>query len=65
MTKMNEINGMKEEQLARLLVERRNALREAYFQLSGGKLKNSRVIRVARKDIARILTRLALLRQIA
>lgn len=64
MPKINEIHTLKEEQLNRLLAERRNALREAYFQLSGGKLKNSRVIRAMRKDIARILTRLAMLRQI-
>jgi ribosomal protein L29 len=49
--------------LERLLAQERAALRAFRFQLAGGKLKNNRSIREARKRIARILTRACALRR--
>jgi len=49
--------------LERLLVQERAALRAFRFQLAGGKLKNNRSIREAKKRIARILTRACALRR--
>ena len=39
-----------------LLAEKRNELRELEFKVSENQLKNVRSIRVAKKDIAQILT---------
>jgi len=54
--KIKEFSGIKEEELQRILVEKREALRQYRFDLSAGKVKNVRAIKETRKDIARIKT---------
>ena len=55
---MNEFNGKNKDELKRLLVEKRKALHDFRFAFAGGKVKNVKEGKVARKDIARILTAL-------
>lgn len=43
-------------ELQRLLMENREKLRQLYFDLTAGKVKNIREIRHRKKDVARILT---------
>ena len=53
---MNEFNSKNKDELKRLLVEKRKALNDFRFAFAGGKVKNVKEGKVARKDIARILT---------
>lgn len=53
---MNEFNSKNKDELKRLLVEKRKALHDFRFAFAGGKVKNVKEGKVARKDIARILT---------
>lgn len=53
---MNEYNSKNKDELKKLLVEKRKALHDFRFAFAGGKVKNVKEGKVARKDIARILT---------
>lgn len=55
MTKMNEIKKMKDTELASLVKEKREALRNFRFGVGG---KDVGAMREARKDVARSLTEL-------
>lgn len=55
---MSEFKGKKAEDLRKLLVEKREALRMFRFGLSGSKVKNLKEGASLRKDIARIETEL-------
>jgi ribosomal protein L29 len=57
---MSEFNSKNKDELKRLLVEKRKALHDFRFAFAGGKVKNVKEGKVARKDIARILTAIAL-----
>jgi len=54
--KIVEIRRKSEEELNKTLKESREKLRQLRFDLSAGKVKNIREIRVVKKDIAKILT---------
>ena len=56
MIKAKELRLKPEEELNQLLSESQKKLRELRFNLASGKVKNVRIIRVLKKDIARILT---------
>lgn len=51
-----KITEKPEEELQKLLEEKREKLRQLRFSLAGGKIKNISEIRKTRKEIARILT---------
>ena len=53
---MSEITKKTEKELIALLAEKRQALRDFRFALSGGKAKNMKEGAVAKKAIAQILT---------
>ena len=51
---MNEFNGKNKDELKRLLVEKLKALHDFRFAFAGGKVKNVKEGKVAKKDIARL-----------
>ena len=51
-----EIKKRSEAELKDILAKRREKLRQLRFDLASGKVKNIRDIRIAKKDIAKILT---------
>jgi len=51
-----ELRAKKEGDLAKMLLEEREHLRDLTFRLSGAQLKNSHELSVTKKKIARILT---------
>ncbi|MEO8637546.1 MAG: 50S ribosomal protein L29 [Candidatus Taylorbacteria bacterium] len=53
---MKDIKDKKEEELVKLLDEKREALRNFRFAMAGSKQKNVKEGKGLRKDIARILT---------
>lgn len=53
---INELRKKTKEELQKNLFDKREKLRQLYFDLAGGKVKNVREIRKIKKDIARILT---------
>ena len=53
---MKELQDLNTDELQKLLSEKRSTLRELRFKVSLDEHKKIREIRVARKDIARILT---------
>jgi ribosomal protein L29 len=53
---MNEFNNKNKDELKKLLVEKRKALHDFRFAFAGGKVKNVKEGKFARKDVARILT---------
>ena len=55
---MEELRQKSKEDLQKMVFELKEKLRQFRFDLSSGKVKNVKSIRVARKDIARILTML-------
>jgi len=57
---MEKINSKTKEELKKLLVEKRKALHDFRFAFAGGKVKNVKEGKVARKDIARVLTAISL-----
>lgn len=57
---MNEINNKTKEELKHLLVEKRKALHDFRFAFAGGKVKNVKEGKNARKDIARVLTAISM-----
>jgi len=54
--KASEIRTKKYDELMKLLNEKYDNLRDYRFQASVRKLKNTKLIRATRQDIARILT---------
>lgn len=58
--KITELRQKPQSELQKMLEESREKLRQLRFDLSSGKVKNVREIRMIKKDIARIMT---LLRQ--
>lgn len=54
--KIAELKLKPEAELKRQLTDNREKLRQLRFDLSAGKVKNVRVIRQTRKEIAQILT---------
>ena len=57
---MNEFNNKSKGELKTLLVEKRKALHDFRFAFAGGKVKNVKEGKAARKDVARILTAISL-----
>lgn len=57
---MNEFNSKNKDELKKLLAEKRKTLHDFRFAFAGGKVKNVKEGKVARKDIARILTAMTL-----
>jgi ribosomal protein L29 len=57
---MSEINNKSKAELKKLLVEKRKALHDFRFAFAGGKVKNVKQGKEARKDIARVLTAISL-----
>lgn len=55
-TEIEKIRQKSKIELKRLLIEKRERLRQLRFDLSAGKIKNFREIRKVRREIARILT---------
>ncbi len=51
-----EVRKKEKRELEELLAEKREKLRELYFDLAAGKVKDIKEIRETRRDIARILT---------
>ncbi|HZS43315.1 MAG TPA: 50S ribosomal protein L29 [Candidatus Paceibacterota bacterium] len=56
--KKTTYKGKDERELAKTLKEKREALKNFHFNLSGSKVRNVKEGRGLRKDIARILTEL-------
>ncbi len=54
--KVSEIKEKNEKELKKLLSEKRKKFQEVKFNLSSGRVKNTKEARNLRKDIARILT---------
>jgi len=54
--KFVELSKKPKNELQTLLSEKREKLRQLRFNISSGKVKNVREIRMIKKDIARILT---------
>lgn len=54
--KLKEFNRLPKQELLRILLEKKEQLRQLRFDLIGGKVKNVREIRVIKRDIARLLT---------
>lgn len=57
---MNEFNSKNKDELKKLLAEKRKALHDFRFAFAGGKVKNVKEGKLARKDVARILTAMSL-----
>ncbi|MFN7088595.1 MAG: 50S ribosomal protein L29 [Candidatus Paceibacteria bacterium] len=51
-----ELQSKTKEELQTLLSELRNKLRTLKFELAAGKVKNVRLLRKTKQDIARVLT---------
>lgn len=58
--KMNDINKLSDKELEKLLLEKRTAIRQFRFDVTGSKAKNVKGGSNMRKEVARILTELAL-----
>lgn len=58
--KIRELRQKSNEELTKILSEKRNSLLGLRFDISGGKMKNVKAMHEAKKDIARILTLLKL-----
>jgi len=54
--KIAELSQKPKNELQTLLSEKRERLRQLRFNISSGKVKNVREIRMIKKDIARVLT---------
>lgn len=62
---MSEFKDKNQKDLIKVLTEKRNALQDFRFGVSGGKAKNVKEGRTLRKDIARIQTELTAQSKIA
>ena len=54
--KIKEIRGKNNEELKKILIEKRENVRKLRFDIASKQVKNMREIRNAKKDVARILT---------
>ena len=54
--KINELRQKSKKELQKMLIDRREHLRNLKFDLASGKVKNVREIRGLKKEIAQILT---------
>jgi large subunit ribosomal protein L29 len=54
--KLNELRQKSEKDLKKILEDNQKKLRQLRFDLTAGKVKNVREIRMIKKNIARILT---------
>ena len=54
--KSSELRQKSKAELNKILKEKKEELRQFYFDLASGKVKNIRTVRKDKKDIARILT---------
>ena len=54
--KIRDLKGLPQNELKNLFLEKRDSLRQFYFKLARGRVKNLKEARETRKDIARILT---------
>ncbi len=54
--KVNELREKKDDELKKILSQKRDKLQDIRFKLSSGRVKNVKEARDLRKDIARILT---------
>jgi len=54
--KAKELRQKNESELQKLLLDLRKKFQEEYLNFSQGKLKNVKILRSIKKDIARILT---------
>jgi len=54
--KINELRQKSEKELIKILEDNQKKIRQFRFDLFAGKLKNIRIIRKTKKEIARILT---------
>ena len=61
--KIKDLNKMGEKELNISLAEKKEKIRKLRFDLAAGKVKNIREIRETKRDIARILTRLKMLKR--
>ena len=57
---MNEINKQSDKELEKLLFDKRAAIRQFRFDMSGSKAKNLKDGANTRKDVARIMTALSM-----
>lgn len=58
--KSNELKKLSDKELAKLLNEKQQAVRQFRFDITGSKIKNLKEGANKRKDVARILTELSL-----
>ena len=56
MKKIKELREKNENELKKLLIEKREETRKLRFDIASKQIKNNRGLRSAKKDIARILT---------
>jgi len=54
--KNKDLSSKNREELAKLLGEKRNNIKEFYFKAVSGGIKNTKMLREDKKDVARILT---------
>lgn len=54
--KTKELKDKKAQELAKLLKEKRDALRQFHFDITGSKVRNVRLGRSLRKEIAQLMT---------
>ena len=54
--KTNELNQKSRDELQKILIDKREKLRQLKFDLAAGKVKNVREIRKIKREIAQILT---------
>lgn len=57
-THRKEVNEAGKEALMKMLVEKREGLKNFRFGVSGARIKNVKASKVAKRDIARILTKM-------
>ncbi len=58
--KSKELQKLSDKELAKLLEEKRTAVRQFRFDISGSKVKNIKEGAVAKKTVARILTEISI-----
>lgn len=63
--KKTAYKGKTHEELVKSLGEKRENLRKLQFGIAGSKTRDVREVRTLRKDIARILTELTVLRRVS
>jgi large subunit ribosomal protein L29 len=54
--KIKELQEKNEEELKKILIEKQEEIRKARFDIASKQIKNNRLLRKAKHDVARILT---------